>query len=52
MGASNVLNRANTLVNVVYGEELDNDPRSSFANTQSDYTDLGNDYTDLKNCLV
>ena len=52
MSASNMLNRANTLVNVGYGEKLDNDPRSSFANTQSDYTDLGNDYTDRKNSLV
>ena len=52
MGASNMLNRANTLVNFVYGEELDFDPRSSFANTQRDYTDLGNDYTDLTNSLV
>ena len=52
MSASNLLNRANTLVNVGYGEELDNYPRSSFDNTQSDYTDLGNDYTDLENSLV
>ena len=50
MGASNMLNRANTLVNVGYGEDLPNrfpftqsdytDLLSSFANTQSDYTDL------------
>ena len=52
MGASNMLNRANALVNVGYGEELDNDSRSSFANIQSDYTDLGIDYTDLKYSLV
>ena len=67
MSASNMFNRANTLVNVGYGAELDSDPRSSFANTQSDYTDLGNsythsetwtksyprsDFTDLKNSLV
>ena len=52
MSASNMLNRANTLVNVGYGEELDNDSRISFANTQSDYTDLGNDNTDRKNSLV
>ena len=73
MVASNMLNRANTLVNVGYGEDLPSrfpdprigytdgetgiksymgndytDLRSSFANTQSDYTDPGNDYTDLK----
>ena len=52
MSTSNMLNRANTLVNLGYVEELDNDPRIRFANTQSDYTDLGNDYTDLKNSLV
>ena len=52
MSASNMLNKTNTLVNLGYGVELDNDPRSSFANTHSDYTDLGNDYTDLKNSLV
>ena len=49
MSASNMLNRANTLVNVGYGEDLPSsfpdmgndytDLRSSFANTQSDYTD-------------
>ena len=30
MGASTMLSRVNTLVNVGYGEELDNDRRSSF----------------------
>ena len=49
MSASNMLNRANTLVNVGYGEDLPSrfpdlgndytDLRSSFANMQSDYTD-------------
>ena len=61
MSASNMLSRANTLVNVGYGEDLPSrfpdgdtgkksfmgndytDLRSSFANTQSDYTNLGND---------
>ena len=35
MGASTMLSRVNTLVNVGYGEELDNDPRSSFANSRN-----------------
>ena len=49
MGASNMLNRANTLVNVGYGEDMPNrfpftqsdytDLKSSFANAQSNYTD-------------
>ena len=49
MSASNMLNRANTLVNVGCGEDLPirfpdmgndyTDLRSSFANMQSDYTD-------------
>ena len=77
MSASNMLNRANTLFNVGYGEDLssrfpdmgndDTELRSSFANTQSDYTDgetwtksslqseytdLGTSYTDLRNDFV
>ena len=32
MGASTMLSRVNTLINVGYGEELDNDSRSGFAN--------------------
>ena len=32
MGASTMLSRVNTLVNVGYGEELDNDLRSSLVN--------------------
>ena len=66
MSASNMLNRANTLFNVGYGEDLPSmfpdgetwtksylqseytDLRSSFANTQRDYTNLGTSYTDLK----
>ena len=35
MGASTMLSRVNALVNVGYGEELDNDPRSSFANSRN-----------------
>ena len=35
MGASTMMSRVNTLVNVGYGEELDNDLRSSFANTRN-----------------
>ena len=35
MGGSTMLSRVNTLVNVGYGEELDNDPRSSFANSET-----------------
>ena len=38
MGASTMLSRVNTLVNVGYGEELDDDSRSSFANLRSGYT--------------
>ena len=49
MGASTLLSRVNTLVNVGYGEELDNDLRSSLENheqsslenhEQSSFTDL------------
>ena len=43
MGASTMLSRVNTLVNVGYGEELDNDLRSSLVNhEQSSFTDLQN----------
>ena len=35
MGASTMLSRVNTLVNTGYGEELDNDLRSSFADSES-----------------
>ena len=44
MGASTMLSRVNTLVNVGYGEELDNDPRSGFTNNdpRSGYTDPRN----------
>ena len=39
MGASTMLSRVNTLVNVGYGEELDNDSRSGFANLRSSFAD-------------
>ena len=35
MGATTMLSRVNTLINVGYGEELDNDPQSSFANSET-----------------
>ena len=35
MGASTMLSRVNTLINVGYGEGLDNDPRSSFADSET-----------------
>ena len=36
MGASTMLNRVvSTLVNIGYGEELDNDSRSGFANSET-----------------
>ena len=37
IGASTMLNRVKILVNVGYGEELDNDLRSSFANSRSGF---------------
>ena len=37
MGASTMLNRVSTLVNIGYGEELDNDLQSSFANSRSGF---------------
>ena len=56
MGASNMLNRANTFVNVGYGEDLPNrfpDGRShGFTYSQSDYTDMGKDYTDLRSSFA
>ena len=35
MGASTMLNRVSILVNIGYGEELDNDLRNSFANSET-----------------
>ena len=43
MGASTMLSRVNTLVNVGFGEELEGETRSS-------YTDQGSSYTDQCNC--
>ena len=61
MGASTMLSRVNTLVNVGYGEELDprsgytnNDLRSRFANLRSSFTDSRNtiqeEYVNQCNC--
>ena len=53
MGASTMLSRVNTLVNVGYGEELDNDPRicktslSSFANSRNT---IQEEYINQCNC--
>ena len=47
MGASTMLNRVSTLVNVGYGEELDNDLQTDEVRGKpSGYTDLGTSYTD------
>ena len=44
MGACTMLSKVNTLVNVGYGEELDNDLRSSLVNhEQSSFTELQTD---------
>ena len=59
MGASTMLSRVNTLVNVGYGEELDNDSRSGFANLRSSFADsetwakpnLRSSFTDLRNTI-
>ena len=67
MGASTMLSRVNTLVNVGYGEELDNDSRSGFANLRSSFADSEtwakpnlrsslvnheqNSFTDLRNTI-
>ena len=43
MGASTMLSKVNTLVNVGYGEELEGETRSSLVNhEQSSYTDQCN----------
>ena len=51
MSASNMLNRANTLVNVGYGEDLPSRFPDGETGINSymgnDYTDLRSDYTDL-----
>ena len=46
MSASNMLNRANTLVKVGYGEDLP----SRFPDMGNDYTDMQSDYTDGETC--
>ena len=64
MGASTMLSRVITLVNIGYGEELDNDPRSGYNNNdpRSGYTDPQNiiceagsliqeEYIDQCNCV-
>ena len=51
MGASTMLSRVNTLVNVGYGEELEGETRSSLVNhEQSSYTDLRSRFHDQCNC--
>ena len=60
MGASTMLSRVNTLVNVGYGEELDNDLRtdevrgkpSSFADSETwAKPNLRSSFTDLRNAI-
>ena len=65
MGASKVLSRVNTLVNVGYGEELEGETRTNsgssiceagsmiqeeYIDQGSSYTDQGRSYTDQCNC--
>ena len=53
MGANTMLSRVNTLVNVGYGEQLDNDLRSSLVNhEQSSFTDLRTDESRGKQSLL
>ena len=50
MGASTMLSKVNTLVNVGYGEELEGETRSSWVNhDQSSYTDLRSRFHDQCN---
>ena len=52
MGASTMLSRVITLVNVGYGEELDNDPRSGYTDGETwTKPNLGTSYTDLQNTI-
>ena len=52
MGASTMLSRVNTLVNVGYGEELYNDLRSSFADSETwAKPTLRSSFTDLRNAI-
>ena len=51
MGASTMLSRVNTLVNVGYGEELEGEARSSLVNhEQSSYTDQGSSLVNHELC--
>ena len=51
MGASTMLSKVNTLVNVGYGKELEGETRSSLVNhEQSSYTDLRSRFLDQCNC--
>ena len=51
MGASTMLSKLNSLVNVGYGEELEGETRSSLVNhEQSSYTDLRSRFHDQCNC--
>ena len=54
MGASTMLSRVNTLVNVGYGEELEGETRNTICEAGSlipeEYIDRGSSYTDQCNC--
>ena len=61
MGASTMLSRVNTLVNVGYGEELDNDLRSSLVNHEQSSLEKGkpcytnheqSSFTNLRNAIL
>ena len=52
MGASTILSEVNTLVNVGFGEELDNDLRSSFADSETlAKPNLGSSFANLRNAI-
>ena len=52
MGASTMLSRVNTLVNVGYGEELDNDLGSSFADSETwAKPNLRSSFPNLRNAI-
>ena len=51
MGASTILSRVNTLVNVGFGEELEGETRSSYTDSETwSKTYQGSSYTDQCNC--
>ena len=57
MGPSNIMKKANTLVNVGYGEDLGaetacGEPSMSTDDLLSDYTNSQSDHTDLRNSFV